>query len=165
MPPGLPLEGDGEPVLKRVKPEAGSSGQRFADFWAAWPKNERKQDKAKCLAKWKLSRLDLVADMILADITTKRKTQKWIDGYCEAPLVYLNGKRWEDGVQPQEPGQEAKTMAAWHEIRSGVEKRARELGVFAFGERTVDGQGRTISWPIYRDIVMAADQRAQEVAA
>lgn len=73
---------------------------RFAEFWAAWPKSERKQDKAKCQKKWSRSGLDKVADKILADIAVKRQTQKWQDGFDEAPLVYLNGKRWEDGVTP-----------------------------------------------------------------
>lgn len=165
LPPGVPPEGDGEGSSKRLKPEAGSSGQRFNDFWAAWPKNERKQDKAKCLAHWKLHKLDLVADVILADIATKRKTTKWqSEGgkYIEAPKVYLNGKRWEDGVQPQEPGQEAQTVLSWWDSRSGLEKRARELGIFAYGERTVDDQGRTITWAIYRDIVIAAARAAGE---
>lgn len=73
---------------------------RFEDFWSAWPVNERKQDKVKCAKKWKSCSLDSVADVILADIAVKRQTQKWQDGYVEAPLVYLNGKRWEDGVTP-----------------------------------------------------------------
>lgn len=73
---------------------------RFEDFWEAWPKSERKQDKVKCAQKWRRSNLDRTADVILADIAVKRQTQKWQDGYVEAPLVYLNGKRWEDGVTP-----------------------------------------------------------------
>jgi hypothetical protein len=54
----------------------------------------------KCAKKWRDARLDLMADAILADIAVKRQTQKWQDGFVEAPLVYLNGKRWEDGVTP-----------------------------------------------------------------
>lgn len=73
---------------------------RFEDFWMAWPANERKQDKVKCAKKWKAANLDVVADAILADLAVKRQTQKWNDGFVEAPLVYLNGKRWEDGVTP-----------------------------------------------------------------
>ena len=79
-------------------PQGGMT--RFEDFWSAWPKSERKQDKVKCAQKWRRSNLDQLADQILADIAVKRQTQKWQDGYVEAPLVYLNGKRWEDGVTP-----------------------------------------------------------------
>ena len=80
-------------------PPAGGV-KRFEDFWSAWPVNERKQDKVKCAQKWRRVGLDRMADEILADIAVKRQTQKWQDGYVEAPLVYLNGKRWEDGVTP-----------------------------------------------------------------
>ncbi|MBX3610370.1 MAG: hypothetical protein KF871_10800 [Hydrogenophaga sp.] len=86
---------------KRKKPPTPSGGcGRFEDFWTAWPKSERKQDKVKCAQKWRTLGLDAKADVILADIAVKRKTQKWRDGYMEAPLVYLNGERWEDGVTP-----------------------------------------------------------------
>jgi hypothetical protein len=73
----------------------------FDDFWLAWPKGERKQDKAKCLEHWKRNALHRKAAEILADVRVKRGTQKWAEGYIEAPLVYLRGKRWEDGVQPE----------------------------------------------------------------
>lgn len=79
-------------------PQGGCA--RFEDFWSAWPKSERKQDKVKCARKWRRDDLDRQADVILADIAVKRQTQKWAEGFIEAPLVYLNGKRWEDGVTP-----------------------------------------------------------------
>lgn len=74
--------------------------RRFEEFWTAWPKSERKQDKVKCAEKWRRQNLDAIADRILADLAVKRQTQKWQEGFIEAPLVYLNGKRWEDGVSP-----------------------------------------------------------------
>lgn len=93
-------EGEKEGETKKEPP---SGALRFEDFWKAWPKNERKQDKAKCLAKWKSEKLDKVADTILSDVQVKQQTQKWQQGYIEAPLVYLNGKRWLDEVQPEAP--------------------------------------------------------------
>ena len=74
-----------------------SGGERFDEFWLTWPKNDRKQDKAKCLDKWKAEGLDAVADAIVADVKAKRGTTKWREGYIEAPSVYLNNRRWEDG--------------------------------------------------------------------
>lgn len=90
-------------------PEGG--GFRFEEFWAAWPKGERKQDKVNCAKKWKARGLDAMTDAILADIAVKRKTEKWLGGFIEAPLVYLNGRRWEDGVEPAGTGEAA--SAAW----------------------------------------------------
>lgn len=83
-----------------LTPKGGAS--RFEDFWNAWPKSERKQDKVKCAKKWRTSGLDSQADEILADIAIKQQTQKWLGGYIEAPLVYLNGARWNDGVTPED---------------------------------------------------------------
>jgi hypothetical protein len=79
-------------------PPAPQGGERFEDFWLAWPKNDRKQDKAKCREKWVKAGLDALADVILADVKAKRGTAKWRDGFIEAPEVYLNNRRWEDGV-------------------------------------------------------------------
>ena len=75
----------------------------FDQFWDAWPKSERKQDKAKCAEKWAKHGFDDVLLVILADIAVKKKTQKWQGGFIEAPEVYLNNKRWEDGVEPDSP--------------------------------------------------------------
>lgn len=87
-----------------LTPQGGTV--RFEDFWNAWPKSERKHDKVKCAKKWKRSNLDQQADLILADIEVKKQTQKWREGFVEAPLVYLNGERWSDGVTPSD-GEEA----------------------------------------------------------
>ncbi len=73
----------------------------FEEFWEAWPKNERKQDKAKCAEKWNAKNLDELTAKILADIAVKCQTKKWKDGYIEAPEVYINNRRWEDGVTPE----------------------------------------------------------------
>ena len=76
------------------KPPTGA----FEAFWECWPKNERKQDKAKCSEKWKRDSLDTVAEAIVADVSAKKHSQKWRDGFIEAPMVYLNNRRWEDGA-------------------------------------------------------------------
>lgn len=107
-------------------PPAGGKAVRFDDFWLAWPKNERKQDKAKCLEHWKRHGLDALADVIEADVRTKRGTTKWGDGFIEAPLVYLRGKRWEDGVTPND-GSPAEAAANWWESSPGIRAKGIEL--------------------------------------
>jgi len=108
-------------------PRKRGSGARFDDFWLKWPKNERKQDKAKCLDHWGLRDLDQVADVILADVHTKRGTEKWQGGHIEAPLTYLRGKRWEDDVTPNEtPGG---GVVAWDRDGGTIRAKAAELGL------------------------------------
>lgn len=82
-------------------PPKGGGCRRFEEFWTAWPKGERKQDKVKCADKWRRGDFDAIADLIFADIEVKRDTEKWQGGFIEAPLVYLNGRRWEDGVEAE----------------------------------------------------------------
>lgn len=99
-------EGQGQGQIIDTPPTPKGGCKRFEEFWSAWPKGDRKQDKVKCAKKWMRDSLDLVADVILKDIETKRHTEKWREGFIEAPLVYLNGNRWEDGVEAGEPQQE-----------------------------------------------------------
>jgi hypothetical protein len=121
---------------------------RFDDFWNAWPQSERKQDKAKCLERWASNRSDELADKILADITTKRQTQKWQGGFIEAPLVYLNNRRWEDGVVPEVPGCKS-IEKPWFETRSGIEDMGELQGVGRWDEEREQ-------WLPYRNRVFAA---------
>lgn len=75
----------------------------FEEFWDAWPKSERKQDKAACKKKWEARGLGAVKSEILADVEIKKQTAKWTEAggkYIEGPLVYINNSRWEDGVTP-----------------------------------------------------------------
>lgn len=79
-------------------PQAPKGEGRFAEFWTAWPNTGRKQDRKKCLAKWQRCGWDGQADAILAHVTSMKATRQWLDGYEPAPLTYLNGERWRDGV-------------------------------------------------------------------
>ena len=90
---------------KKNPPTPKGAGEgRFPEFWAAWPNTERKQDRKKCLAKWQRSRWDADADVIVTHVLAMRETRKWRDGFEPAPLTYLNGERWRDGVTVEAGG-------------------------------------------------------------
>lgn len=141
-----------EPLTKNHKPATPQPPKggcrRFEEFWTAWPKGERKQDKVKCAEKWRRGNLDDLADKILADIEVKRHTEKWREGYIEAPLVYLNGRRWEDGVTPEA---KAGTPAADPESRVSVEAEGERLGVGRWDENREQ-------WHVYRGRVRDAQE-------
>lgn len=124
-------QGQGQQKKNPPSPRKRGSGERFADFWLAWPKNDRKQDKAKCGDHWCLHELDAVADAIVADVRKKRGTPKWAEGFIEAPLTYLRGKRWEDG-----DGEEAveEGVANWWDDGKGIRRRGIELGLGDWSE-------------------------------
>lgn len=138
-------------------------GMQFEEFWNAWPKSERKQDKAKCLDLWKRNSLDEVAGAILQDVKTKRKTQKWAEGYIEAPLVYLRGKRWEDGVTPMtsNSGNAVNTLD-WRATQSGIRAKGIEVGIGDWDEAAFQ-TGRGEHFPAYRQRVEQMVSKAEEI--
>jgi hypothetical protein len=67
---------------------------RFDEFWHVWPKKRLKKDSRKV---WKIRSLDDKADMIIADVRKRVKSDKqWREGFVPNPTTYLRGDRWED---------------------------------------------------------------------
>lgn len=80
----------------------------FANFWATWPTNDRKQAKGKCLQAWKRANAEPLAELVLAHIATL-KASAWLkDGgqFVPAPLVYLNQRRWEGASTDEAPARQ-----------------------------------------------------------
>lgn len=123
------------PSSKTLSKPAAShpSAEGFGEFWLAWPKNERKQDKAACLDLWKRKGFEAIAAVILADVRVKRGTEKWADGFIEAPLVYLRNKRWEDGVTPNSAG-DHEDLGDWRKDRKTVEAKGVAVGLGKWDE-------------------------------
>lgn len=143
------------------KPPKGG-GERFEDFWLGWPKNERKQDKAKCLDHWKRHGLDDLADAILADVRAKRGTQKWAEGFVEAPLVYLRGKRWEDGNTEAAAADEQ--LGDWRATRTSVEQMGEHLGLGRWDQSAFE-LGRGEAFAAYERRVVAAHEQREGLPA
>lgn len=86
----------------------------FAEFWTTWPTSDRKQARGKCLEVWKKARCECAAAEIVAHVEAMKMSAGWRKNsgeFIPAPLVYLNGRRWEGA-----------------EIAGG--EAASELGVF-----------------------------------
>lgn len=111
-------------------------GIRFDEFWECWPQSERKQDKKKCREKWLSSKLDALADKIFADIAARKAGHKWSDPqYIEAPLVYLNNARWEDGFTPMPA---ATKNVQWWTSDASVIAKGESLGLRARPGESMD---------------------------
>ena len=70
----------------------------FAEFWTTWPNNDRKQAKGKCLDAWKKAHGERDAALVLAHVEKLKSSNDWQKQggqFVPAPLVYLNGRRWE----------------------------------------------------------------------
>jgi len=76
----------------------------FDRFWAAWPKNPRKGAKQECLKKWKKYYCETCADQIIKHVAWMTTTDQWRKdngAFIPAPLVYLNGQRWDGAEIPE----------------------------------------------------------------
>ena len=82
-------------------PDGDGARSRFDDFWDVYPHKVKKQDAQKA---WKRSKADKVADIIIADVEKRCRTEwKGQDiHYVPHPTTYLNQRRWEDDTQPTE---------------------------------------------------------------
>jgi len=128
-------------------PRRRGAVDKFPEFWQAWPVNERKQDKAKCLDHWRRHELDAKAEAILADVRTKRGTEKWAGGFIEAPLVYLRGRRWEDGVLPASQAPQA--PLDWRTSWRTIVAKGVEVGAGTWSEEAL-ARGEVPAFPLYR---------------
>jgi uncharacterized protein YdaU (DUF1376 family) len=84
------------PVLKASKDAPALVG--FAEFWAAWPKHDRKAAKQQCQAKWKSKDCEPMAQQIVAAVNAAKQSPAWLknDGeFIPAPLTWLSQDRWE----------------------------------------------------------------------
>jgi len=87
------------PLTPRVRGEGEEVENSFSRFWSAWPSNERKVARLQCEKKWNEKELGLIADQIIAHVEAMKIGRKWREGYIEAPVVYLNQRRWEAPVE------------------------------------------------------------------
>ena len=77
----------------------------FDQFWAAWPKSPRKGGKTVCLQRWIKHHHESQSKTIIAHVKYMKTTMQWLeqDGrYIPAPLVYINGQKW-DGAEIPDP--------------------------------------------------------------
>jgi len=90
----LPLPQEQKQDQKHIAQRAA----RFDEFWIIYP---NRKGKAKALAKWKLLGLDALADRIIADVKARiARDRQWIDGFVPHGSTYVNGKGWEDDIEP-----------------------------------------------------------------
>lgn len=81
---------------KEINNIGRNGSTRFPEFWSAYPKKVKKADALK---KWKLKRLDDMADAILTDIKIRLADDpRWKDGFIPDPTTYINGERWNDEI-------------------------------------------------------------------
>jgi uncharacterized protein YdaU (DUF1376 family) len=127
---------------KPPKPPKGGEPEGFGEFYAAYPKKQGRESAAKAFGKVSVS-----LTVLLEALSWQSEQESWTkDGGKFVPMAatWLNGKRWED-QRPMVDGE-----PDWRQSRSGVEKRAKQLGIPPWDENE--------QWPLYLRRVVAADR-------
>lgn len=104
IPPISPVEGEcegenfsEEKCLPKHKPD------RFERFWDAWPKGHKKARRSAVRAWDKLKASDKLLDRMAEALQQQMQSDQWKRGFVPYPATWLNGRRWEDEVEPSEP--------------------------------------------------------------
>jgi hypothetical protein len=89
----LPDQTVPKPIISKREYDAD-----FTAFYAAYPKHENKK---AAYDYWRRLRPDAALfSTIMAAIERQKKGRKWIEGYANAPDVWLKGAKWEDEPEP-----------------------------------------------------------------
>jgi uncharacterized protein YdaU (DUF1376 family) len=88
-----PITNNQEPRTKEKTTPEG-----FLAFWEKYPNTERKGAKSKCQELWLKYSLEKQKEEILAHLGKMVLSASWSEGggkFVPAPLVYLNGRKWD----------------------------------------------------------------------
>ena len=78
--------------------------QGFEEFWEAYPRCDRKGEKAACKKKWAENYYFYQVNIILKHLDWMKTTPQWLrdnGAYIPAPKVYLNQQRWDGAEIPE----------------------------------------------------------------
>jgi uncharacterized protein YdaU (DUF1376 family) len=94
-------------VSKRPKPGSEAYSDGFIGFWDAYPSGKRSK-KLEAWKVWYRDELEEFASAIVKDIE-RRKSEHWgwlkeNGAFIPGAQVYLNGRRWNDDIEPPPRG-------------------------------------------------------------
>jgi hypothetical protein len=86
-----------QPALPAADGSKAANDRRFATFWTAYPRKDKKVDSRKAFGRLKVD--DALLAVMLAALERFRSSDDWMkDGgrFIPHPTAWLNGRRWED---------------------------------------------------------------------
>lgn len=94
---------------KKARPPVGQEqySAGFLAFWDAYPTDKRSK-KLEAWQRWQADEMENFAQTIIRDVE-KRKVEHWgwikeSGRFIPGAQVYLNGRRWNDAIEPVPPG-------------------------------------------------------------
>ena len=117
IPPIVPQMGDGTPRRGRrrdYKPQPDHKPERFARFWAYYPRGENKQAAIRAWDKLKPD--DALIDTMARALERQKARPDWREGVgIPYASTWLNGRRWEDEERtPAAPAPTAPAPRTFH---------------------------------------------------
>ena len=117
IPPKVPQTGDGTPKRGRrrdYKPQPDHKPERFARFWAYYPRGENKQAAIRAWDKLKPD--DALIDTMARALERQKARPDWREGVgIPYASTWLNGRRWEDEERaPAAPAPAAPVPRTFH---------------------------------------------------
>jgi hypothetical protein len=137
------------PSSKALEQQAARStakhADRFEEFWASYPV---KKGRADALKTWAAKKLDAIADQIIADVKQRiAADRQWLAGYAPHGSTYINGRGWEDAIEPVRSATDQRV------IRADFKPRANDN----FVDKTYTGTPITQLQPEFRDAIEAME--------
>lgn len=97
---GHNAEAEAYSEAEQPKDNGHSVTSRFDEFWSVYPKKVKKAESRK---KWKLLKLDRIADQLIGDVQNRMENDaQWRKGFIPHPPTYINGERWNDDVEVED---------------------------------------------------------------
>ncbi|WP_354399025.1 helix-turn-helix domain-containing protein [Variovorax sp. OAS795] len=141
-----------------LPPGGGATG--FDELWAIYPNHDNRL-KAERRYRRMAPNAALQQTMRSA-IEAQRLSKRWTKDGGEFVLefaTWLRNERWRD--VPRAHGAPSVVAGAWHETRSGIDAKARALGLAPWDEAAFS-VGRGENYPTFTARVMRAAERAGE---
>ncbi len=93
----VPIEANNPVEQKDIVQDKALDTSLFDDFWASYPRKEKKKEAYKI---WVKNKLDKIGNQIIKDLIDRQaRHDRWEDrAYIPLPTTYLNGEQWNDEI-------------------------------------------------------------------
>ena len=148
-----------EPSMNHTPLPPGGGADGFEELWTIYP-NHANRLKAERRYR-RMAPSAALQQTMRSAIEAQRLSKRWTkdDGHYVLDFAnWLRNERWRD--EPQVPGAAG---SAWHETRSGIDAKARALGLEPWDEAAFS-TGRGESYIVFTARVKRVAQGAREVA-
>lgn len=149
-----------EPSMNQSPLPPGGGATGFDELFAIYPNHDNRSKAERRYRR--LAPTAALQQTMRSAIEAQRLSKRWTkdDGeFVPEFATWLRNERWRD--EPRAPGAPSTTAGAWDETRSGIDAKARSLGLAPWDEAAFS-VGRGENYPAFTARVKRAAERAGE---